>query len=965
MPPRASPHSPTSPTYLSSLQTHLKATTTLAHSLPKPSDIAFHRSVDAKLATRLDEASGRVWGVLEGLLGLVEGLREDGGGGAGGGMKKRKREEEGLVDEFERDVGEGIDTLLERADTCLDNFLGKLPPPSIPIIPTETARSKNSSINLNGPPSTARLPTSITNASIPKPQLLFDPPTDPVDLSSVYKTYSSTLTPSFVKHHSQVPLDYVYPPYEAPLSPPPPSTDGSSTLAPNSKGPPPPPPHPYTYELAHIPYPSSLLAPVPTTPTPPASFEEVPFTYITTLAGLRELIARLETETHVAIDLEHHSFRTYGGFLCLMQVSTRGKGGKGSEDWVVDLVVPEVRSGMSEFGKVLADPRIVKIFHGAESDIIWLQQDFDLYVVNLFDTYHASKALEFPSHSLASLLSLYCDFTPDKRYQIADWRIRPLPLEMLHYARSDTHYLLYIYDSLLNALISRSSPRSSPTPPDGSSSSSSSSSSSIATPTPLTTPHLLRTVLQRSEDTCRRRYSRELYDSLDGSGPQGYRLLAKKWGKLGMLENPPFGSAARLEGFVFRRVHEWRDHVARKEDESTRWVLPNHQIFTLAGARPTSWKALGRVLQPMTAAVRERGEELCEVVRKAVEEAEGESGSGGGREVVMEEREKEQEIEVGGSKKPTEIVLGVWDMLSTLSSTETPTPTPTPTSSIAKKSSLFGSTLVSSKTTLLDAPPAPAPAPAAFIATKSSLFGSPSTSIPRPAVSAAASTVVQPSSSSTRSSGFLAARKRINLSINPPPPPPQAPQPDLSAPEQIPFVPASARLLPSTSSSSSTTTTTTPVVAPTTKVNPIPKKDEVVTVGQPRIKKRKRDKKALVAEGAEEAMDVDEVAEQSSVSKGKGKAAVEEVDADADDVEDSLVGVEQGGEKKKFDYATAPNGLDPVKGGAGAAAALSKSIKVKKTRKPKTPYVEFGDFKKPPMSMAETKKGNKSMTFHS
>lgn len=73
------------------------------------------------------------------------------------------------------------------------------------------------------------------------------------------------------------------------------------------------------------------------------------------------MIARLETETHVAIDLEHHSFRTYGGFLCLMQVSARGKDGKGTEDWVVDLVVPEIRSGMREFGKVLADPGIVKV----------------------------------------------------------------------------------------------------------------------------------------------------------------------------------------------------------------------------------------------------------------------------------------------------------------------------------------------------------------------------------------------------------------------------------------------------------------------------------------------------------------------------------------------------------------------------------------------------------------------------
>jgi len=36
----------------------------------------------------------------------------------------------------------------------------------------------------------------------------------------------------------------------------------------------------------------------------------------------------------------------------------------------------------------------------------------------------------------------------DKRYQLADWRIRPLPEEMLLYARMDTHYLLYMYDLL-------------------------------------------------------------------------------------------------------------------------------------------------------------------------------------------------------------------------------------------------------------------------------------------------------------------------------------------------------------------------------------------------------------------------------------------------------------------------------------------------------------------------------------
>lgn len=36
----------------------------------------------------------------------------------------------------------------------------------------------------------------------------------------------------------------------------------------------------------------------------------------------------------------------------------------------------------------------------------------------------------------------------DKRLQLADWRVRPLTDEMLHYARADTHSLLYISDCL-------------------------------------------------------------------------------------------------------------------------------------------------------------------------------------------------------------------------------------------------------------------------------------------------------------------------------------------------------------------------------------------------------------------------------------------------------------------------------------------------------------------------------------
>ncbi|CAJ0922727.1 unnamed protein product, partial [Mesorhabditis belari] len=39
-----------------------------------------------------------------------------------------------------------------------------------------------------------------------------------------------------------------------------------------------------------------------------------------------------------------------------------------------------------------------------------------------------------------------------KEFQMTDWRVRPLPAEMMHYAREDTHYLLYCYDLLRERL---------------------------------------------------------------------------------------------------------------------------------------------------------------------------------------------------------------------------------------------------------------------------------------------------------------------------------------------------------------------------------------------------------------------------------------------------------------------------------------------------------------------------------
>lgn len=195
-------------------------------------------------------------------------------------------------------------------------------------------------------------------------------------------------------------------------------------------------------------------------------------------------------------------------------------------------------------------------------DIIWLQRDFGLYIVNLFDTYHASHALELNGHGLAYLLNYYCDLQIDKKYQLADWRIRynnnssrPLPQEMIDYARSDTHYLLYVYDLMRNELIRRGNPQ---------------------------TLNLIMTTLSNSANTSKKIHEKEIYDAESGEGNNGWKQALRK-----------FGGSFEIERVaVFKTVHQWRDTIARQEDENIRYVLPNHMLCRISDSLPDDVNSL-------------------------------------------------------------------------------------------------------------------------------------------------------------------------------------------------------------------------------------------------------------------------------------------------------------------------------------------------------------------------------------
>ena len=53
--------------------------------------------------------------------------------------------------------------------------------------------------------------------------------------------------------------------------------------------------------------------------------------------------------------------------------------------------------------------QVVKVLHGSDSDIHWLQRDFGIYIANLFDTGQAARTLGLQGFGLAFLLQKYCN----------------------------------------------------------------------------------------------------------------------------------------------------------------------------------------------------------------------------------------------------------------------------------------------------------------------------------------------------------------------------------------------------------------------------------------------------------------------------------------------------------------------------------------------------------------------------
>jgi ribonuclease D len=163
---------------------------------------------------------------------------------------------------------------------------------------------------------------------------------------------------------------------------------------------------------------------------------------IVTTNDLAAACARLARHPFVTVDTEFLRESTYYPQLCVLQMASP------DEAVVVDALAPDI--DLSPFFALMADERIVKVFHAARQDIEIVWHRAGLIPHPIFDTQVAAMVLGYgDSISYDQLVQRITGDMLDKSNRFTDWTRRPLSKSQLDYAVSDVTHLRDVYHKLL------------------------------------------------------------------------------------------------------------------------------------------------------------------------------------------------------------------------------------------------------------------------------------------------------------------------------------------------------------------------------------------------------------------------------------------------------------------------------------------------------------------------------------
>jgi len=161
----------------------------------------------------------------------------------------------------------------------------------------------------------------------------------------------------------------------------------------------------------------------------------------TTSQDLSSACQRLSTSDFIAVDTEFMREQTFWPQLCLIQIASPEEA----------LIIDPMASGidLGPFWALMANERIVKVFHAARQDIEIVFAKTGLVPHPVFDTQVAAMVCGFgESISYVNLVKKVTGVDLDKSSRFTDWSRRPLSEKQLSYALADVTHLRDVYRHL-------------------------------------------------------------------------------------------------------------------------------------------------------------------------------------------------------------------------------------------------------------------------------------------------------------------------------------------------------------------------------------------------------------------------------------------------------------------------------------------------------------------------------------
>lgn len=166
---------------------------------------------------------------------------------------------------------------------------------------------------------------------------------------------------------------------------------------------------------------------------------------ITTQRELETVLAAFEKSDFVTVDTEFIRETTFWPILCLIQMAAPGVTA------LIDPLAPDL--DLKPFFELMANEKVVKVFHAARQDIEIIVHLGDLVPHPVFDTQVAAMVCGFgDSVSYDQLVQKITKTQLDKSSRFTDWRHRPLSDKQLDYALADVTHLIDVYQHLIAQL---------------------------------------------------------------------------------------------------------------------------------------------------------------------------------------------------------------------------------------------------------------------------------------------------------------------------------------------------------------------------------------------------------------------------------------------------------------------------------------------------------------------------------